>query len=209
MDNTGARNDTAIPRDPMTIEEFLAFADAQPDGEKWELIEGIAVLSPSPSDFHQIIVKNVIFALELWCLEHDASWIVLPGVGTRVPVSPNSLPVPDVMVKEDEPTGAHVSNDGLVLFEVLSPSNRKKDRDWRLSVYSSVPNCRHYVTIEQKRVEAVVRDRESGWKARTFKSLDDVVQLSALGDLSIGLVDVYRRTPLGQARKAHTSRPER
>ena len=35
------------PEQQLTIEEFLAFTDTRPEGERWELI---AVLNPSPVD---------------------------------------------------------------------------------------------------------------------------------------------------------------
>jgi hypothetical protein len=38
------------PEQQLTIEEFLAFTDTRPEGERWELIEGVAVLDPSPVD---------------------------------------------------------------------------------------------------------------------------------------------------------------
>jgi Uma2 family endonuclease len=38
--------------DQMTVEQFLAFADTKPDGETWELIEGVPVIGPSPNDWH-------------------------------------------------------------------------------------------------------------------------------------------------------------
>jgi hypothetical protein len=47
------------PDEQMTIEEFLAFADSRPDGERWELIEGVAIISPSPVEHRQVIVLNI------------------------------------------------------------------------------------------------------------------------------------------------------
>ena len=44
------------PEQQMTIEEFLAFTDTRPEEERWELIEGVPVLNPSPIDHHQIVV---------------------------------------------------------------------------------------------------------------------------------------------------------
>ena len=41
--------------EPLTIEEFIEFYEGRPDGERWELIEGIAVSNASPTDFHQMI----------------------------------------------------------------------------------------------------------------------------------------------------------
>jgi Uma2 family endonuclease len=186
------------PEQQMTIEEFLAFTDTRPEEERWELIEGVPVLTPSPIDFHQIIVTNIVAFLVRWKIETKASWLPLIGTGTRVPVSVHSLPQPDVMVKERPPTGSAVSDDGLVLFEVLSKSNTKADQAWRRRVYASVPNCQHYVTVSLRGVEVVAYDRAGNWRPRTAASLAEALELPAL-DLAIPLADIYRWTPLGQA----------
>ncbi len=185
------------PEQQMTIEEFLAFTDTRPEEERWELIEGVPVLNPSPIDYHQIVVTNISGFLWRFKAEKDPSWFPLIGTGTRVPASENSLPQPDVMVKEHPPTGSAVSDDALVLFEVLSRSNTRADQAWRRRVYASVPNCRHYVTVSLRTVEVEAYDREAAWEKRSFKSLSESVALPALG-LSIPVADVYRWTPLGQ-----------
>ena len=59
---------------PMTVDEFYAFTDTRPDGEKWELIEGEPVLNASPSSFHQWIVINVVVALKIREREINAPW---------------------------------------------------------------------------------------------------------------------------------------
>lgn len=185
------------PEQQLTIEEFLAFTDTRPDGERWELIEGVAVLTPSPVDHHQIVVANIVTNLMLHKQRTGVSWLPMLGVGTRVPISPRSLPQPDVFVKEGAATGSPVTDDALVLFEVLSRSNTKADQAWRRKVYASVPNCRHYVTVSLKAVEVDAYDRDNGWKKRTVASLADALALPALG-LSIPVADIYRWTPLGQ-----------
>jgi Uma2 family endonuclease len=183
------------PDDQMTIEEFLAFTDTRPDGERWELIEGVAVLNPSPVDYHQFVVANIVTYLMTHRRRTGARWYPMPGVGTRVPISPRSLPRPDVFVKEGAMTGSPVTDDALVLFEVLSKSNTKADQAWRRKVYASVPNCRHYVTVSLKSVEVDAYDRDSGWKKRTVSNLADALDLPAL-DLSVPLREIYLSTPL-------------
>jgi Uma2 family endonuclease len=187
---------TLAPEEQLTIEEFLAFTDTRPDGERWELIEGVAIMNPSPVDHHQMVVANIVGFLIAHKRQTGASWYPMPGVGTRVPISPRSLPQPDVFVKEDAMTGSPVTDDALVLFEVLSRSNTKSDQAWRRKVYASVPNCRHYVTVSLKAVEVDTYDRDSGWKKRTVSDLADALDLPALG-LSMPLADIYRWTPLG------------
>ena len=188
------------PEDQMTIEEFLDFTDTRPDEERWELIEGEPVMSPSPVDDHQMIVANIVTALMVHKRQTGASWLPMPGIGTRVPVSPHSLPQPDVFVKETPTTGSPVTDDASILFEVLSRSNTKKDQAWRRKVYASVPNCRHYVTVSLKAVEVIAYDRDTAWENRTFTSLGDTLALPAL-DLSIPLADIYRWTSLARSGK--------
>jgi Uma2 family endonuclease len=189
------------PEQQMTIEEFLAFTDTRPDEERWELIEGMPVLNPSPIDYHQIVVTNVVAFLVRMKIETNAPWLPLIGTGTRVPASANSLPQPNAMVKEHAPTGSPVSDDALVLFEVLSRSNTNADQAWRRRVYASVPNCRHYVTVSLKAVKVDAYDRDNAWSLRSMTDLADALALPALG-LSVPLADIYRWTPLGQGTKA-------
>jgi hypothetical protein len=100
------------------------------------------------------------------------------------------------MVLERPPTDSPVSDEALVLFEVLSKNNRRADQVWRRKVYASVPNCQHYVTVSLKSVEVVAYDRASSWDGRRFTSLAESLPLPALG-LSMPVADIYRWTPVG------------
>ena len=180
----------------MTIEEFLAFTDTRPQEEHWELIEGVPVLGPSPTDYHQLVVTHIVTFLMRAKVEKNASWLPMIGTGTKVPASTRSLPEPDVMVKEHSLTGTRASDDALVLFEVLSPSNAKADQVWRRKVYASVPNCQHYVIVSLKAVEVTAYDRASRGKGRSLTRLADSLSLPALG-VSMPVAEIYRWTPLG------------
>ncbi len=181
----------------MTIEEFLAFTDSRPDEERWELIEGVAVLNPSPVEHHQLIVANIVTFLMTHKQRTGVAWLPMLGVGTRVPVSPHSLPQPDVFVKEGEASSSAVTDDALVLFEVLSRSNTKADQAWRRRVYASIPNCRHYVTVSLKAVEVDAYDVRQQMATAAAKASRRILELSALG-LAMPMTDIYRWTPLGQ-----------
>jgi len=183
------------PEEQMTIEEFLGFTDTRPDGERWELIEGVAIMNPAPVEYHQLVVLNIGSYLMTHQERTGASWQPLLGVGTRVPVSPRSLPQPDVFVKEGKATDSAVTDDALVIFEVLSRSNTRTDQAWRRRVYASVPNCQHYVTVSLKAVAVDAYDRETGWRKRALIGLGDGLSLPALA-LSIPLAVIYRGTPL-------------
>lgn len=188
------------PELQMTVDEFLAFSESRPDEERWELIEGIAVMNAAPAEFHQVIAGNILAYLIRFKVEHKAAWLPLMGVGTRVPISPNSLPQPDVFVKAGAATDRPVTDDAVVLFEVLSPSNTKADLTWRRRVYASVPNCQHYVTVSQNEVAVTRFDRVSGWEGVDLTSLAAKLELPALSkNVAIALAEIYRWTPLAKA----------
>lgn len=84
------------------------------------------------------------------------------------------------------------------MFEVLSKSNTKSDQTWRRQVYASVPSCRHYVRVAQKRLEVVAFDRDTGRQARKLDRIDGSLRLMAL-DLAMPLDDIYRWTALAEA----------
>jgi len=181
--------------DQMTIEEFLAFTDQRPDGERWELIEGVAIMNPSPTQWHQTIAGNILMVLGQQKQVSGATWTPMMGVGTRVPVSPRSLPQPDVYVQAGPPLNSATTTDALVLFEVLSRSNTKADKAWRKRVYASVPNCQHYVTVAHACAEVVRYDRADGWQGVTITGLDGTLALPAIA-VTMPLRDIYRWTPI-------------
>lgn len=187
------------PEDQMTIEEFLGFLDTRPDEERWELIEGIAVMNVAPAEFHQVIAGNILMGLSQIKLRTGSSWLPMLGVGTRVPASPRSLPQPDVFVKAGPATDRPVTDDALVVFEILSKSNTKADQAWRKRVYASIPNCQHYVKVTQNAVSVTRFDLALGWQGATLTSLDDKLALPALGKRAVlPLANIYRWTAVGR-----------
>jgi Uma2 family endonuclease len=182
-----------IDTGPMTVEEFYAFTDARPDDEKWELIDGEAVLNASPSPIHQLIAGNVILALGLQGRERAVPWRIIPGIGVRT--SEMNRPEPDVMIVPKgfvsrDPVRRDTEN-ALVLFEVMSPSTSSRDLQWKRAAYTGLPSLTHYVVIAQDAVDVVVFARDNGFAEQRLKSLRDVIAFPTLG-VSLPLSEVYR-----------------
>src|SRR5260370_7371798 len=47
----------------MDVDEFMGFLETRPDKERWDLIEGIAVMMASPNHAHQRISSNLSYLL--------------------------------------------------------------------------------------------------------------------------------------------------
>jgi Uma2 family endonuclease len=187
-----------IDTGPMTVEEFYALTDARPDGEKWELIDGEAVLNAAPSDYHQLILKNLIVALGIEERRLGRPWRIIPGIG--VLVSNTSRPEPDVMILPKDfvrsTTPRRDTRDAIALFEIMSPSTKSRDLKWKRAAYTAMDALTHYVVIAQDAVDVVVFARDNGFAEQRFQSLSDVVAFSALG-VSLPLSEVYRDIDFG------------
>jgi Uma2 family endonuclease len=185
-----------IDTGPMTVEEFYAFTDTQPDDEKWELIEGEPILNAAPSDMHQWIVRNVVVYLTNREREIKPPWAVLPGLGVRV--SDKDRPEPDIVVIPSEhrrPERRRDRGDVIVAFEVLSPSTEGRDLSWKRKAYTSLSSLTHYIAISQDDVDVVVFARDDGFAEKRIRSIDKVIDLRSLG-ISLPVAEIYRDTGL-------------
>jgi Uma2 family endonuclease len=187
-----------IKTGPMTVDEFYEFTDRRPDEEKWELIDGEPILNAAPSPLHQWIVRNVLVALTLLERERSAPWAVLPSLGVRV--SETNRPEPDLVILPRTGTAFDLQGrdrkDALMAFEVLSPSTEDRDLRWKRAAYTGLASLTHYVVIAQDAVEVVVFARENGFAEKRLRSLNDSVEVPALG-ISLSLAEIYRGTGLG------------
>jgi Uma2 family endonuclease len=186
-----------IKTGPMTVQEFYAFTDTRPDGEKWELIDGEPILNASSSKLHQRIVKNLGFVLATLERRPGTIWEMLPGLGVRV--SDTSRPEPDLLIipmsgDSADPQGRD-RDDVIVAFEVLSPSTASRDLRWKRTAYTSLPTLTHYIVIAQDAVEVVVFSREDGFADHRLRSLSESIELRSLG-ISVPLSEIYRNTGL-------------
>jgi Uma2 family endonuclease len=176
---------------PMTAADFFAFSASRPEGERWELIAGEPVLSPSANHIHQRIVGNLIVALTLKAPEQATLWEVIPGIGVKI--SDVNIPIPDVLVRPATPLDDWKCDDAIVAFEVLSPSSADHDLRWKRKAYARLASVQHYVVVAQDAAEIVVYERRNNFAERNIEGIEQMLCLSALG-VEIALADIYRNT---------------
>lgn len=177
----------------MTIEAFHAAIDDRPHWEKWELIDGEAILQATPAKRHQVIAANLIITLGNLRRETGARWDVIGGIGTRVSGDDHNEIIPDVMIL---PPGDDLTNwtyDILVAFEVLSPGSVRRDMVRKRAIYTRMPKLTHYVVLAQDRREATVFARNVGFEPR--KLTTGGIELDPLG-VRLLLEEIYRDIPL-------------
>lgn len=180
----------------FTVEEYLAFIESRPEEERWQLIDGVAMMMPPPTLRHQRIASNLARRL------NDQLEMVRPDlyayqeIGLMVPDVASFRPEADVAVLDSSVDQESPYADRFYLVaEILSDSNTDKDIAAKRVRYLQHPDNLHFVLIEQKRVRVEVWARAAGWEPVVLDRLDAVLELPEWG-FHLPLAALYRGTSL-------------
>jgi Uma2 family endonuclease len=132
--------------------------DALPeDGVRRELLDGVLLVSPSPTDIHQIIAMRLGVALEDSC---PAEFQVTQGVEVRLNKSRSFIP--DVLVATDEAarrrSRLYSPHEVVLAVEIVSPTSQSMDRITKPALYAGA-GIPYYWMIET----------DDGLSVRTYK----------------------------------------
>lgn len=142
---TAALSDAFPPPGGWTTDDLDALPE---DGHRRELIDGILIMSPSPTAPHQKIAGRLMVALEEDCPdEYD----VVQGVEVRV--SRRQSFIPDVLVTTTEAaarrTAKYEPHEVVLAVEIVSDSTRSMDRITKPALYAKA-GIPFYWRIETK-----------------------------------------------------------
>lgn len=117
---------------PFTVDDLEGMPD---DGRRYELIDGILLVSPAPGWSHQAVVGALYRALDDACPPELRA--ILAPFALRT--ANDSEVQPDVLVARfDQLTERNLPVAPLLVAEVLSPSTRLYDRNLKFAHYARV-----------------------------------------------------------------------
>jgi Uma2 family endonuclease len=127
---------------PLTVADL----DLTPeDGRKYELDDGVLVVSPAPANNHQLVVSRLNTALAAAC---PPEFVVLPGPG--VEMSEIQYRVPDLVVLRIaafDIEGKSVRTTPELVIEVASPSTAHYDRNRKKDVYAGFGIGSYWIVV--------------------------------------------------------------
>ena len=135
-------------RKPMTSDEFILWAMAQPEGRRYELVGG-EVVSMSPERLAHAEVKALVWlALRTALAERGRPCVAYPD-GVSVQIDASTTYQPDALVRCGDPLpGETVKlSDPLIVVEVVSPSSGACDTGAKLEDYFRLASVRHYLIM--------------------------------------------------------------
>jgi Uma2 family endonuclease len=175
---------TAV-RQPMTIEDFLAWEERQELRYEFDGWDPVAMTGGTLS--HEVL-GGTLRALLRDQLRGKPCQVVGPTLKIEVM---GRIRYPDAFVFCTQVLpGETVIREPVVVFEVLSPGTSRTDRIEKLREYQATPSIRHYVILEQDSIAAMVFTRHGdGWDVRPATS-GDVLTMPEI-DVTLPLADIY------------------
>lgn len=123
---------TMLPDDrPLTVDDLYLLPD---DGNRYELDDGLLVVSPAPANMHQLVLHRLSVTLAGAC---PAAFLILPGPGLEM--SRTQYRVPDLAVlraDDFDADGKSVTGPPALAIEIASPSTALYDRSRKKDVYA-------------------------------------------------------------------------
>ncbi len=180
----------------FSVEEYLAWLETRPSEERWQLIDGVAMMMTPPTIRHQDIAANLLLELRMHVRSAALPYKVLHEVGLIVPDVALFRPEADVgVVDADVDPESSFADRFFLAAEVLSESNSDADVEIKRQRYQLHPDNNYCLIISQTEVRIEVYARAAGWEAVILTGLDDMLALPELG-FACAVRDIYRDTPL-------------
>jgi Uma2 family endonuclease len=179
----------------MDVDEFMAFLETRPDNERWELIEGVAVMMAPPSYARQRIASNLCSLLNNAFDAQRLDLFAYQRAGVRNPGVRNFQPEPDVVVVAGVAGYDLYSERFRLAGEVLSPTNTRAEIDLKLRRYREAPDNLYVVVIEPRAFRVELHAKRSAWQPIVLTDAEAPVDMPEF-DLRCLVADLYRGTPL-------------
>jgi Uma2 family endonuclease len=132
-----------LPMDrPLTVADLDLTPD---DGRRYELDDGVLVVSPAPMAIHQRVLHRLEFMLETAC---PPEFELLPGPG--VEVDEINYRIPDLVVVRSESiaiTDRNVTRPPELVVEIASPSTAHYDRNRKKTVYAEFGIPAYWIVV--------------------------------------------------------------
>jgi Uma2 family endonuclease len=168
-------NAPAVPKVRMNVDEFLTWAEGQPQGH-FELVDG-EVIAMSPEQLrHNLVKLEVALALREGVRAAKLPCVVFTD-GATVVINDHTAREPDASVQCGVVTdlSAMILQAPVIVVEVVSPSSERDDSGVKLIEYFSVPSIQHYLIVYPEQ-DAIVHHRrsETGIDTRIAHAGEDI-----------------------------------
>ena len=179
---------------PASEADYLDIAPAFPG--KLEYHNGEIIAMSLATAIHELVVSAINYLLFSYYRDKDFL-VTSSNAGLQIPHPGGEYYQPDLMVTQGEwvfkQGSTCIITNPYLLVEVLSPSTKKYDQEFKLEYYKELPSLHYVVYAAQNRPYLTVYERTDQpdvWLNTDYKTLDSIAKL---GELTLPLREIYHK----------------
>ncbi|GAB2654886.1 Uma2 family endonuclease [Kribbella swartbergensis] len=154
------------PDAPLTRDDLDRMPD---DGRRYELVDGVLIVSPAPRPRHQRALANLYYELRLAC-PADLEVLFAP---LDVVLASDTVMQPDLLVaRRQDFTETELPVAPLLAVEVLSPSTRRFDLMLKFSRFEAA-GCASYWVVDPDTPSLIAWELRDGAYTQVAKAVGD------------------------------------
>jgi len=127
----------------FTVDDLDRMPD---DGRRYELVDGVLIVSPAPQLPHQEVLAELLVQLHQAC---PGGLVALLGAGVRMSVSTELIP-DLVVIRQDQLAERWVTRPPLLAVEIQSPSTALFDLNTKKAVYERFSIESYWIVVPDR-----------------------------------------------------------
>ena len=196
----------AVAQHVLSIAEYLQLEEE--NRQRYEYHYGEAIAMTGGSINHGLLICNLHLAVAQLLRDSDY-YVLLDQIKLGIGDGSRYL-YPDLMVVKGElQRSAYLKEavtNPVAVFEVLSESTEGYDRGEKFGYYRCIQSLKHYVLLEQDKMQAEVYTRQQNaevWQVEFYQQASSHLKLTAL-DCTLTLEELYRKIKWPKQQSADT-----
>ena len=154
------------------------------DGRRYELVDGVLIVSPAPQVPHQLVLTELIVLLHGTC---PPGLFVVAGPGVQM--SDDTELIPDlVVIRQDQLAGRRVTRAPLLAVEIQSPSTALFDLNTKKAVYERFSIESYWVVIPDRDQPEVIAFELRDGRYEQVAHVTDSQVFTATRPFDVGVV---------------------
>lgn len=174
---------------------YADLANTPDDGKRYELLDGVLVVTPSPTLVHQRVSRRLVRRLEDFFVPAGLAEVF--AAPTDVLLSDHDVLVPDIVVVTSQtPTSvAAIEGPPLLVVEILSPSSVRFDRGAKSRRYAAFDVPHYWVVDPDAQVIECYRNVD-GQFLEVMRASDGVFMHPDFAGLAFDMAGLWSREGL-------------
>jgi Uma2 family endonuclease len=184
---------TYPPQGEWTYEDYARLPN---DGWKYEVIEGVLYMTPSPNTKHQRVIVRILLKMGAYVAQNGLGEVFASPLDVILPNNLGTPVQPDIFFIRKERLGMvkdrQIEGAPDLVVEVLSPSNWVDDRRVKFAAYAQSSIAEYWIVDPtQDTVEVFVLSATESYDLLDRFEVGDVVHSQMVAGFSLPVDEIF------------------